>query len=137
MTALIVAVLASCRTMIRSRLELAAEILALRHQLAVLQRTAPTATAPPPDRPAPLGAAFERLAELAARGEDRDAGYDNVDMIVPAFEHGQNPAMYLRNMRTYDGTAGTLTKQPGSGNFASTPAVWVIANGKPVLVAAK
>ena len=42
MTALIVAVLASCRTTIRSRLELAAEVLALRHQLAVLQRTAPT-----------------------------------------------------------------------------------------------
>ena len=42
MTALIVAVLASCRTTIRCRLELAAEVLALRHQLAVLQWTAPT-----------------------------------------------------------------------------------------------
>ncbi len=42
MTALFVAVLASCRTTLRSRLELAAEILALRHQLAVLQRTTPT-----------------------------------------------------------------------------------------------
>ena len=42
MTALFVALLASCRTTIRSRLELAAEVLALRHQLAVLQRTAPT-----------------------------------------------------------------------------------------------
>jgi transposase InsO family protein len=42
MTALIVAVLASCRITIRSRLELAAEVLALRHQLAVLQRSAST-----------------------------------------------------------------------------------------------
>ena len=58
-------------------------------------------------------------------------------MIVQAFERGKNPAVYLRDIRTYDGTAGTLTKQPGSGNFASTPAVWVIANGKPALVAAK
>src|SRR5947209_5474820 len=42
MTALFVALLASLRATIRSRLELAAEILALRHQLAVLQRTTPT-----------------------------------------------------------------------------------------------
>src|SRR5687767_11409093 len=39
MTALFIAVLASLRTTTRSRLELGAEILALRHQLAVLQRT--------------------------------------------------------------------------------------------------
>ena len=45
----------------------------------------------------------------------------------------QNPAVYLRNLRTYAGTAGTLTKQPGSGHFESTPTVWVIQNGKPAL----
>jgi putative transposase len=41
MTALFIALLASLRTTIRSRLELGAEILALRHQLAVLQRATP------------------------------------------------------------------------------------------------
>ena len=41
MTALFIALLASLRATIRSRFELAAEILALRHQLAALQRTAP------------------------------------------------------------------------------------------------
>ena len=41
MTALFLALLASLRATTRSRLELAAEILALRHQLAVLQRTTP------------------------------------------------------------------------------------------------
>ena len=41
MTALFIAVLALRQASIRSRLELAAEILALRHQLAVLQRAAP------------------------------------------------------------------------------------------------
>ena len=41
MTALFIALLASLRATIRSRFELAAEILALRHPLAVLQRTAP------------------------------------------------------------------------------------------------
>ena len=40
MSALFVALLASLRVTIRSRLELAAEILALWHQLAVLQRAA-------------------------------------------------------------------------------------------------
>jgi ABC-type branched-subunit amino acid transport system substrate-binding protein len=63
--------------------------------------------------------------------------YDSVNMIVQAFERGQNPAAYLRSLRTYDGTAGTLTKQRGSGNFASTPAVWTMASGKPVLVGSK
>jgi len=60
--------------------------------------------------------------------------YDSVNMIVRAFESGQNPAAYLRTLRSYDGTAGVLTKAPGSGNFASTPAVWIIQSGKPVLV---
>jgi ABC-type branched-subunit amino acid transport system substrate-binding protein len=60
--------------------------------------------------------------------------YDSVQMIVHAFERGQNPAVYLRNLHTYDGTAGILTKQPGSGHFESTPTVWVIKDGKPALV---
>jgi ABC-type branched-subunit amino acid transport system substrate-binding protein len=60
--------------------------------------------------------------------------YDAVNMIVQAFERGQNPAVYLRNLRAYDGTAGPLTKSAGSGHFESTPAVWTIRNGKPALV---
>jgi len=60
--------------------------------------------------------------------------YDSVNMIVRAFETGQNPAVYLRNLRSYDGTAGLLTKAAASGNFASRPAVWTIASGKPMLV---
>ncbi len=60
--------------------------------------------------------------------------YDSVNMIVQAFERGQNPAVFLRNLRTYDGTAGLLTKAPGSGHFASAPAVWTIAMGKPSLL---
>src|SRR5437667_9039420 len=59
--------------------------------------------------------------------------YDDFNMIVQAFERGQNPAVYLRNIATYDGTAGTLTKARGSGTFQSPPAVWVIRNGKPAL----
>src|SRR5216117_4133029 len=59
--------------------------------------------------------------------------YDDFNMIVQAFERGQNPAVYLRNIATYDGTAGRLTKKPGSGTFESTPAVWVIRNGYPEL----
>ncbi len=60
--------------------------------------------------------------------------YDSVNMIVQAYERGQNPAVYLRNLRSYEGTAGTLTKAPGAGGFASTPAVWVVRNGRPALL---
>jgi hypothetical protein len=41
MTALLVALLAAFRSSVRSRLELGTEILALQHQLAVLQRQTP------------------------------------------------------------------------------------------------
>jgi len=60
--------------------------------------------------------------------------YDDFNMIVQAFERGENPAVHVRNIGTYDGTAGTVTKAPGSGNFHSTPAVWVIRHGKPALI---
>jgi ABC-type branched-subunit amino acid transport system substrate-binding protein len=60
--------------------------------------------------------------------------YDSVNMIVRAFETGKNPAVYLRNLRSYDGTAGLLTKAAGDGHFASVPAVWTIASGKPTLL---
>jgi len=60
--------------------------------------------------------------------------YDSFRMIVEAYERGINPAVYLRGIREYAGTAGPITKAPGSGNFQSTPAVWVIQGGKPVLL---
>ena len=62
--------------------------------------------------------------------------YDSFNMIVQAFEHGQNPAVYIRNLARYDGTADELIKDPGSGNFKSAPAVWMIKNGRPELIAA-
>jgi len=60
--------------------------------------------------------------------------YDDFNMIVQAFERGENPAVYVRNIRSYDGNAGRLTKMAGSGNFQSMPAVWEIEHGKPVLL---
>lgn len=60
--------------------------------------------------------------------------YDDFNMIVQAFERGENPAVFIRNIARYEGTAGTVTKAPGSGSFQSTPAVWVIQNGKPALL---
>jgi ABC-type branched-subunit amino acid transport system substrate-binding protein len=60
--------------------------------------------------------------------------YDSLNMIVRAYERGQNPAVYLRNLRSYEGTAGRLTKSPGSGAFASTPAVWIVQYGRPALL---
>ena len=60
--------------------------------------------------------------------------YDSFNMIVRAYEQGVNPAVYIRNISTYVGAAGAVTKAPGSGNFKSTPAVWVIRDGKPTLM---
>jgi ABC-type branched-subunit amino acid transport system substrate-binding protein len=60
--------------------------------------------------------------------------YDSFNMLVQAYERGENPAVYIRNLRTYDGSGSILTKKAGSGNFQSTPAVWTIKNGKPELI---
>ena len=60
--------------------------------------------------------------------------YDSLNMLVQAYEHGRNPAVYLRELTTYDGTADRLTKERGSGNFQSVPAVWVMKGGKPKLL---
>jgi hypothetical protein len=54
-------------------------------------------------------------------------------MMVKAFESGEDPAEYLRNLREYPGTSGPITKKAGEGNFRSTPVAWVIKNGKPQL----
>jgi ABC-type branched-subunit amino acid transport system substrate-binding protein len=59
--------------------------------------------------------------------------YDSFTMLVEAFESGQDVLTYIRAMTLYDGTAGTITKHAGSGNFRSAPAVWIIDNGRPEL----
>jgi ABC-type branched-subunit amino acid transport system substrate-binding protein len=82
--------------------------------------------------------AFKRRFELKYPGTRfathmMPYAYDSLNMIVQAFERGENPAAYLRALTAYDGTADTLTKPPGGGNFQSTPAVWEIKDGKPTL----
>lgn len=61
--------------------------------------------------------------------------YDSFDMLVQGFESGQDVLTYFRRMTEYAGTAGKITKEAGTGNFRSAPAVWVIKNGKPTLSA--
>jgi ABC-type branched-subunit amino acid transport system substrate-binding protein len=60
--------------------------------------------------------------------------YDSYKMMVDAFESGDDPAKYLQKLTEYSGTAGSITRKPGNGNFRSTPVVWTIQDGKPVLV---
>ncbi len=60
--------------------------------------------------------------------------YDSFNLLVKGFESGQNAAEYVRGVTEYEGTAGKVTREAGSGNFRSTPAVWVIKNGKPKLL---
>jgi ABC-type branched-subunit amino acid transport system substrate-binding protein len=57
--------------------------------------------------------------------------YDSFNMIVRAYEQGDNPAVFIRNITSYDGAAGRVIKERGSGNFKSDPVVWTIRNGKP------
>jgi ABC-type branched-subunit amino acid transport system substrate-binding protein len=59
--------------------------------------------------------------------------YDSFNMLVQGFESGKEILTYIRGMTEYDGTAGTITKKAGSGNFRSAPAVWMIKDGKPAL----
>jgi hypothetical protein len=59
--------------------------------------------------------------------------YDSFNMLVQGFESGEEILPYIRRMTEYNGTAGKITKQAGSGNFRSAPAVWAIKNGKPAL----
>ncbi len=61
--------------------------------------------------------------------------YDSYRLLVQGFERDGDVAAYLRGLTAYDGKAGHVTKQPGTGNFRSTPAVWTITNGRPVLLA--
>src|SRR5438876_7183354 len=59
--------------------------------------------------------------------------YDSFNMLVQGFESGQDVLTYVRRMTEYSGTAGKITKEAGSGNFRSTPALWVIKDGKATL----
>ena len=59
--------------------------------------------------------------------------YDSFNMLVEGFESRQDILAYIRHMTEYNGTAGKITKEAGSGNFRSAPAVWEIKNGKPTL----
>jgi hypothetical protein len=72
--------------------------------------------------------AFRRRFEQKYRGipfatHVMPYAYDNLNMIVQAYESHQNPAVYLRKLTTYEGTADVLRKPVGGGNFESMPAV--------------
>jgi ABC-type branched-subunit amino acid transport system substrate-binding protein len=57
--------------------------------------------------------------------------YDSVRMLVKGFESDEGIVQYLRNLTSYDGSAGPITREPGSGNFRSKPVVWTVKNGCP------
>jgi ABC-type branched-subunit amino acid transport system substrate-binding protein len=57
--------------------------------------------------------------------------YDSVRMLVDGFESDQGVVDYLRNLTSYDGSAGPITRAAGSGNFRSKPVIWVIKDGRP------
>jgi ABC-type branched-subunit amino acid transport system substrate-binding protein len=60
--------------------------------------------------------------------------YDSFRMMVEGFESEPGVLAHVRGLTEYQGTAGKITKQAGTGNFRSSPAVWAIKNGKPTLL---
>ena len=56
--------------------------------------------------------------------------YDSFNIVIDAFESGDDVATYLRGVTRHEGAAGTIVRAPGSGNFRSRPAVWIINNGR-------
>jgi ABC-type branched-subunit amino acid transport system substrate-binding protein len=57
--------------------------------------------------------------------------YDSVRMLVKGFESDEGVVQYLRNLTSYDGSVGPITREAGSGNFRSKPVVWTVKNGCP------
>ncbi len=60
--------------------------------------------------------------------------YASFNLLVQGFESGKDVAAYVRGVTEYESPAGKLTRQRGTGNFRSTPTVWVIKDGKPKLL---
>jgi hypothetical protein len=73
MMSLLVLLLLTLRTWARSRAALQLEVLALRHQLQVLQRHATPAVAGREDRPLALGGALAHLGWMANGARHRQA----------------------------------------------------------------
>ncbi len=63
--------------------------------------------------------------------------YDSYKMMIDAFESGEDPGKHLQKLTEFPGSAGSITRKPGNGNFRSTPVVWTIKNGKPQLLYGK
>ena len=61
--------------------------------------------------------------------------YDSLRLLVEGFESG-DVLKHIRNLTEYKGTAGRITKNAGTGNFRSAPAIWLIKNGRPTLTGA-
>ena len=73
MTSLLISVLMTLRGIVRSRAALHLEVLALRHQLQVVQRVASTTTASGEGGPVVLGVAVTHVEQLANHTRHRDA----------------------------------------------------------------
>lgn len=61
--------------------------------------------------------------------------YDSLKILARALADGRDPAAYVQGLTRYEGAAGVVTREPGGGNFRSRPAVWVIEEGRPHMLA--
>jgi ABC-type branched-subunit amino acid transport system substrate-binding protein len=55
--------------------------------------------------------------------------YDSIRIFVDGIESDEGLVSYLQKLTRYNGSNGLITREPGSGNFRSTPVVWVVKDG--------
>lgn len=60
--------------------------------------------------------------------------YDAFNLLVQGFESPEGAVRYIQDIREFESAAGLVKKDPGSGTFEPTPAIWVIRNGEPELL---
>jgi branched-chain amino acid transport system substrate-binding protein len=56
-------------------------------------------------------------------------GYDSVNLLVAAFRSGKDVSEYIRDLASYDGKAGKLTKAAGESVFHSPIGIWEMKDG--------
>lgn len=56
--------------------------------------------------------------------------YHSLNILLDGFESGTPIGDYVRGVTRHQGAAGIITRAPGTGNFRSSPMVWVITDGK-------
>lgn len=61
-------------------------------------------------------------------------GYDVANILMKAFESGDDVATHIINLKSYDGKVGNITKGVNAGSFSAPLGIWEIQDGEVVMV---